>query len=109
MTYLQMFPFDRIKVDQSFIQNMTHQAADAAIVCAIAGLGRSLDIPTVGEGVETVEQLVALRAAGCNLAQGFLFSRPLPMAELAFETPDVLRRDSGDDLPFVRASRQATR
>jgi diguanylate cyclase (GGDEF)-like protein len=93
MTYLQMFPFDRIKIDQSFIQNMTHHEADAAIVVAIVGLGRSLDIPTVGEGVETVEQLVALRAAGCTLAQGYLFGRPLPMAELTFEVPDVLLHD----------------
>jgi diguanylate cyclase (GGDEF)-like protein len=93
MTYLQMFPFDRIKIDQSFIQNLTHHAADAAIVCAIVGLGRSLDIPTVAEGVETLDQLVALRAAGCTLAQGYLFARPLPMAELTFEVPDVLLQD----------------
>jgi EAL domain-containing protein (putative c-di-GMP-specific phosphodiesterase class I) len=93
MTYLQMFPFDRIKIDQSFIQNMTHRPADAAIVCAVVGLGRSLDIPTVAEGVETLDQLIALRAAGCNLAQGYLFSRPRPMAELTFEIPDVLLQD----------------
>jgi EAL domain-containing protein (putative c-di-GMP-specific phosphodiesterase class I) len=93
MTYLQMFPFDRIKIDQSFIQNMTHRPADAAIVCAIVGLGRSLDIPTIAEGVETLDQLIALRAAGCNLAQGYLFSRPRPMAEVTFEIPDVLLQD----------------
>ena len=93
MTYLQMFPFDRIKIDQSFIQNMTHHAADAAIVCAVAGLGRSLGIATVGEGVETEEQLIALRAAGCQLAQGYLFSRPVPASELAFDGPIVLRQD----------------
>ena len=51
MTYLQMFPFDRIKIDRTFIQNMTHHAADAAIVCSIAGLGRNLGIATVAEGV----------------------------------------------------------
>jgi diguanylate cyclase (GGDEF)-like protein len=93
MTYLQMFPFDRIKIDQSFIQTMTHHAAGAAIVCAIAGLGRNLDIATTAEGVETVEQLVFLRAAGCQYAQGFLFSRPVPMRELTFELPDALRRN----------------
>ena len=94
MTYVQMFPFDRIKIDKSFIQNMTQRAADAAIVLAIAGLGRSLDIPTVAEGVETAEQLVALRAAGCSFAQGYLFGRPVPAAELDFKTPEALRRDS---------------
>jgi diguanylate cyclase (GGDEF)-like protein len=93
MTYLRMFPFDRIKIDQTFIQNMMHHAADAAIVCAIAGLGRNLGIATVAEGVETEEQLIALRAAGCQLAQGYLFSRPVPASELAFDRPIVLRQD----------------
>jgi diguanylate cyclase (GGDEF)-like protein len=90
MTYLQSFPFDRIKIDQPFIRNMTDQAAGAAIVSAIAGLGRSLDIATTGEGVETVEQLTLLRAAGCRYAQGFLFGRPVPVSELSFDLP-VLR------------------
>jgi diguanylate cyclase (GGDEF)-like protein len=88
LTYLQMFPFDRIKIDRSFIQNMTHDATGAAIVCAIAGLGRNLDIATTAEGVETVEQLEFLRAAGCQSAQGYLFSRPVPASELtsSFQT-----------------------
>jgi EAL domain-containing protein (putative c-di-GMP-specific phosphodiesterase class I) len=109
MTYLQMFPFDRIKIDQSFIQNMTHHSADAAIVCAITGLGRALDSPTVAEGVETLEQLISLRAAGCNLAQGYLFSRPVPIAELTFEPPEVLRQEAEGSLALVRPPRQATR
>ncbi len=93
MTYLQMFPFDRIKIDRTFIQNIMHHAADAAIVCGIAGLGRNLGIATVAEGVETEEQLSAVRAAGCQLAQGHLFSRPVPASELAFDRPIVLRQD----------------
>jgi diguanylate cyclase (GGDEF)-like protein len=93
MTYLRTFPFDRIKIDQTFIQNMMHHAADAAIVCAIVGLGRNLGITTVAEGVETEEQLTALRATGCQLAQGYLFSRPVPASELAFDRPIALRQD----------------
>jgi diguanylate cyclase (GGDEF)-like protein len=93
LTYLQIFPFDRIKIDQSFIRNMTHAAAGAAIVCAIAGLGRNLDIATAAQGVETVEQLVFVRTAGCQSAQGYLFSRPVPASELTFELPEALRRD----------------
>lgn len=92
MRYLQMFPFDRIKIDQTFIKNMTNHDTGAAIVCAIAGLGRMLDITTVAEGVETVEQLVLLRAAGCQLAQGYLFSHPVPASELSFERPAVLQQ-----------------
>ncbi len=92
MTYLQMFPFDRIKIDQSFIRNATRDSTGAAIVCAIAGLGRSLDIPTTAEGVETLEQLVFLRAAGCQSAQGFLFNRPVPAPQIAFQLPEALRQ-----------------
>jgi diguanylate cyclase (GGDEF)-like protein len=91
MRYLQMFPFDKIKIDKSFIQSMTTHADSAAIVCAIAGLGRALDIETTAEGVETIEEFTFLRSAGCQLAQGYLFSRPVPVSELSFKRPDALR------------------
>ncbi|HZO48321.1 MAG TPA: EAL domain-containing protein [Xanthobacteraceae bacterium] len=91
MRYLQMFPFDRIKIDKSFIQSMTTHSDSAAIVCAITGLGRGLDIETTAEGVETTEQLAFLRTAGCQLGQGYLFSRPVPLAQLSFEQPEALR------------------
>jgi EAL domain-containing protein (putative c-di-GMP-specific phosphodiesterase class I) len=94
MRYLQEFPFDKIKIDKSFIQSMANHADSAAIVCAIAGLGRSLDIETTAEGVETAEQLTLLSNAGCQLAQGFLFSRPVPASELAFDPPAALRKDA---------------
>jgi EAL domain-containing protein (putative c-di-GMP-specific phosphodiesterase class I) len=93
MRYLQIFPFDKIKIDKSFIQSMTSHSDSAAIVCAIAGLGRSLDIETIAEGVETAEQLTFLRSAGCPMAQGYLFSRPVPLAGLSFEAPSALQRD----------------
>jgi predicted signal transduction protein with EAL and GGDEF domain len=91
MRYLQMFPFDKIKIDRSFIQSMTTHADSAAIVCAIAGLGQNLDIETTAEGVETEEQFRFLRTAGCQLAQGYLFSRPVPAAKLTFERPESAR------------------
>jgi EAL domain-containing protein (putative c-di-GMP-specific phosphodiesterase class I) len=86
-----MFPFDKIKIDKSFIQSMTTHTDSAAIVCAIAGLGRALDIDTTAEGVETAEQFTFLRSAGCQLAQGYLFSRPVPASELTFERPAALK------------------
>jgi diguanylate cyclase (GGDEF)-like protein/PAS domain S-box-containing protein len=92
MTYLQTFPFDGIKIDQSFTQTMSDHSG-AAIVCAIAGLGRSLNMATTAEGAETVDQLTFLRAAGCQYAQGYLLSRPVPASELVFEFPEALRRD----------------
>jgi diguanylate cyclase (GGDEF)-like protein len=91
MRYLQMFPFDKIKIDKSFIQSMTTHSDSSAIVCAITGLGRGLDIETTAEGVETAEQLAFLRTAGCQLAQGYLFSRPVSVAALTFDRPDALR------------------
>ena len=94
MRYLQEFPFDKIKIDKSFIQSMASHADSAAIVRAIAGLGRSLDIESTAEGVETAEQLRLLRSAGCQLAQGFLFSRPVPAAQLVFDPPDALRKEA---------------
>jgi diguanylate cyclase (GGDEF)-like protein len=92
MTYLQTFPFDGIKIDQSFTQTMEDHSG-AAIVCAIAGLGRSLNMATTAEGAETVDQLTFLRAAGCQYAQGYLLSRPVSASELVFEFPDALRGD----------------
>ncbi len=91
MRYLQMFPFDKIKIDRSFIQSMTSHSDSAAIVCAITGLGRALDIETAAEGVETTEQLTFLRSAGCQLAQGYLFSRPVPLSQLTFARPAKLQ------------------
>ena len=96
MRYLQMFPFDKIKIDKSFIQSMTTHSDSAAIVCAITGLGRGLDIETTAEGIETAEQLQFLRTAGCQLGQGYLFSRPVPLAQLSFERPgSAARRRQG--------------
>jgi diguanylate cyclase (GGDEF)-like protein len=93
MRYLQMFPFDKIKIDKSFIQSMTTHSDSAAIVCAITGLGRGLEIETTAEGVETKEQLAFLRTAGCQLGQGYLFSRPVPLSQLSFERPEALRTE----------------
>jgi diguanylate cyclase (GGDEF)-like protein len=91
MRYLQIFPIDKIKIDKSFIQSMPSHTDSVAIVCAIAGLARNLDIETTAEGVETAEQFALLRGAGCQLAQGYLFSRPVPVSQLTFERRDATR------------------
>jgi diguanylate cyclase (GGDEF)-like protein/PAS domain S-box-containing protein len=84
LSYLRMFPFDKIKIDRSFVHELANSADCAAIVSAVAGLGRSLRIDTVAEGVETEDQLLLVHAAGCTHAQGYLFGRPCPVAELKF-------------------------
>ncbi len=84
LSYLRMFPFDKIKIDKSFVAEFSNRADCAAIVCAVTGLGRTLQLDTTGEGVETAEQFELLRAAGCTQVQGFLFNRPVPASELDF-------------------------
>jgi diguanylate cyclase (GGDEF)-like protein/PAS domain S-box-containing protein len=82
LTYLRQFPFDRIKIDKGFVAEITTRPDCAAIVSAVAGLGRSLDISITAEGIETREQLAMVRSAGCTHAQGFLFGRPVPASEI---------------------------
>jgi diguanylate cyclase (GGDEF)-like protein len=90
LSYLRQFPFDKIKIDRSFVQEMPHRSDCAAIVCAITSLGRELEMATTAEGVETEEQLELVRAAGCRQAQGFLLGRPCPASELKFAIGQVL-------------------
>ena len=80
--YLRKFPFDKIKIDGSFIRDMSERPDSVAIVRAVAGLGSSLGISTTAEGVETEEQLQRLRDEGCTEVQGYLFSMPIPADEV---------------------------
>ncbi len=82
LTRLQSFPFDKIKIDRSFVSGGRGMAEGRAIVRAITGLGTSLGMRTIAEGVETVEQLDAVRDEGCREVQGYLFGRPAPAEEL---------------------------
>ncbi|HWQ38612.1 MAG TPA: EAL domain-containing protein [Burkholderiales bacterium] len=82
LNYLKRFPVDRLKVDQSFVRDITVDADDAAIVRAIVQLGHSLGLEVTAEGVETAEQLEFLRAVRCDQAQGFLFSPARPAEEV---------------------------
>jgi diguanylate cyclase (GGDEF)-like protein len=86
LLYLQQFPFDKIKIDRSFVSEMPSNPSSSAIVCAINALARSLDIVTLAEGVETPEQAQLLRLSGCVEAQGFLFGKPLEAPELSLGT-----------------------
>ena len=83
LSYLRSFPFDKIKIDRSFVKDLAQRPDCVAIVRAISGLGRSLNITTTAEGVETMDQLDWLRAEGCNEVQGFLFSPAQPAVEVA--------------------------
>ena len=73
---LRKFPFDKIKMDKSFVEELTNDPQTMAIVRAVLALGKSLDIKVLAEGVETSGQLAALRGEGCHEAQGFYLGRP---------------------------------
>jgi len=97
LSYLRMFPFDKIKIDKSFVNDFVEREDCAAIVCSVIALARSLDTVCTAEGVETETQAAMLRAAGCDLAQGFLFAKPKPLAELDLDglgatAPEPARR-----------------
>lgn len=83
LSYLRAFPFDKIKIDRSFISELGESGDCMAIIQAVTNLGSSLGIPTVAEGVETEEQRSLLRAVGCTEMQGHLFSQPIPASEIA--------------------------
>src|SRR5262249_11513539 len=79
LSYLQSFPFDKIKIDRTFIANLKDNHYSATIVRAVIGLGRGLGLPVMAEGVETAEQLAFLARECCDEAQGYLIGRPAPI------------------------------
>jgi EAL domain-containing protein (putative c-di-GMP-specific phosphodiesterase class I) len=81
LSYLRSFPFDKIKIDRSFVSELDRDDS-MAIVRAVTGLGKSLGISTTAEGVETNEQLALLRLEGCTEVQGYLFSPPRPAEDV---------------------------
>jgi diguanylate cyclase (GGDEF)-like protein/PAS domain S-box-containing protein len=103
LSYLKRFPIDRIKIDQSFVRNITTDPEDAAVSQAIISLSHSLNMKTVAEGVETIEQQEFLRSRQCDEIQGFYFSRAVPAHEMELllkegvkqegQRPDVNREE----------------
>ena len=80
---MRSFPFDKIKIDRSFIKDIDRNRDSAVIIKAIASLGHSLGIETTAEGIETAEQLELVRRVGCTEMQGYLASPPRPACEAA--------------------------
>ncbi|WP_439407322.1 PAS-domain containing protein [Bradyrhizobium sp. DASA03076] len=94
LSYLRKFPFDRIKIDRSFVGTLGESPESVAIVRTIASLGSVLGVETTAEGVETIEQLDFVRECGCTAVQGYYFGKPCPAAEvgLTIETLNAVRR-----------------
>jgi EAL domain-containing protein (putative c-di-GMP-specific phosphodiesterase class I) len=83
LSYLQAFPFDKIKIDRTFISNLERNPQSEAIIRAVIGLGRGLDLPITAEGVETQAQLDFLMRESCQEIQGYFIGRPEPIANYA--------------------------
>jgi len=81
LAYLQAFPFDKIKIDRTFVMNLGNNSQSAAIIRAVIGLGLGLEVPIMAEGVETQEQLDFLRKANCNRVQGYFIGKPAPIKQ----------------------------
>ena len=99
LSYLQSFPFDKIKIDRSFVKDIAEGVGSLNIVRAVAALANGLGMKTTAEGVETKEQLDTVRAEGCTEMQGFLFSRPLPAHELEQLLLARQKPQEGDERP----------
>jgi EAL domain-containing protein (putative c-di-GMP-specific phosphodiesterase class I) len=92
LLYLRRFPFDKLKIDRSFIRNIESAAEAAPIVHAIVSLGRGLGMKVTAEGVETAEQHLFLRAAGVHFMQGYRFGKPESAAAIAERLAEQARR-----------------
>jgi len=107
LSYLRKFPVDSLKIDQSFIRQITATPDDTAIIAAVIGMGRSLNLRVIAEGVETQAELEFLQAHQCDEAQGYYFSRPLPAQEFArllrtgLSLWSVDRQNPSDDIPSL--------
>jgi EAL domain-containing protein (putative c-di-GMP-specific phosphodiesterase class I) len=95
LSYLRNFPIDALKIDQSFVAQITAARDDASIVIAVISMARSLKLRVVAEGVETLEQLAFLQAHECDEAQGFYFSRPVLPQRFAELLRTGIRAPSG--------------
>ena len=83
LSYLRKFPFDHIKIDRSFVTDMTTQGDQIAIIQAVLSISRALGMSVTAEGIETTVQRDFLKALGCDNAQGFYFGRPMPFEQIA--------------------------
>jgi diguanylate cyclase (GGDEF)-like protein len=94
LSQLHSFPFDKIKIDRSFVKDRGDAASQSAIIRAITALGVSLGMSTIAEGVETSDQLARIRAEGCTSVQGYLFSQPVPVEQVDHLISEFARRRS---------------
>ncbi len=93
LEYLKRFPISKLKIDQSFVKELGVDTNDTAIVNSVIALGKSMGLEVIAEGIETVDQLELLKKEGCDQGQGYLFSKPLPVAQLSSLLDSALIRE----------------
>ncbi len=107
LSQLNSFPFDKIKIDRSFVKESGDVSTQNAIIRAIAALGVSLGMTTIAEGVETTDQLARIRAEGCTSVQGYLFSKPVPVGQVEALLAEFSSRRGIRHKPFPSSDRNA--
>jgi EAL domain-containing protein (putative c-di-GMP-specific phosphodiesterase class I) len=105
LAYLTELPLDQLKVDQSFVRNIGVKASDCAVINTIIGLGRSLSLEVIAEGVETLEQRDFLAQHGCNLCQGYLFGKPVPLANFEASFNAIFEAHVVHSMPWAAPGR----
>ena len=103
LSYLRQFPIDALKIDKSFVQEISDGSSTAPIVSAVISMGKSLKHRVVAEGIETLDQLAFLQAEGCDEGQGYFFSRPLNARQFA-RMLDTGETGSGSRLEWTTSS-----
>ena len=108
LSYLKRLPVDAVKIDRSFVDGLAVDGDDSAIVAAVAGMARALRLTTIAEGVESLDQVRALRRLGCDLGQGFFFTTPQPPAHItrlleSDRVTPMFAYDDADAVPVQRA------
>ena len=105
LSYLQSFPFDKIKIDGSFIKSVNSNEQAATIVRAVLGLGRGLGLPVLAEGVETDAELQFLRDECCDEVQGYLLGRPAAIGQFRHLThSDAVLEPDAADTPLAKSA-----
>lgn len=109
LSYLKHLPIDHLKIDRSFVRDMAVDSNDAAIVSAIISMARSLKLETIAEGVETAQHALRLASLGCDFAQGYYYSGPLPADDCRRLLTELGRRSQAADTTRLRAASAAIR
>ena len=102
LSYLKRFPIDTLKIDRSFIRDVTSNPDDAALTTAIIAMAKSLNLQVIAEGVENLEQLAFLQQQACTAIQGYLISRPRPFADIRQFITDYAQ---SADWPWLQGAR----